>query len=146
MANLSGGCHCKNIEVEFETSVTPEDTEPRACQCSFCRQHQSRAVSDPGGHLHITVKNGELLNRYQFASKSIEFLVCRECGVYVAGFMPDPTDDNAFATLMISALDDRSGFPLPVSKNYDDQTSDDHTARRRRVWTPASLAIINEPH
>ena len=43
--------------------------------------------------------------------KSIEFLVCRECGVYVAGFMPDPTDDNAYATLMVSALDERKRFP-----------------------------------
>lgn len=146
MATITGGCHCRNIEVALETNIAPQDTEPRACQCSFCRQHQSRAVSDPNGHLQITVKTGELLNRYQFAARSIEFLICRECGVYVAGFMPDPTDENAFATLMISALDDRSRFPPPVAKNYDDQTSEDHTTRRRKVWTPASLAIGGGPH
>ena len=61
--------------------VAPEDIEPRACQCSFCRQHQSRSVSDPTGRLRITVANGDLLSRYQFAMKSIEFLICRECGV-----------------------------------------------------------------
>ena len=45
MALMTGGCHCGNIEVIFETDIAPEETEPRACQCSFCRQHQSRAVS-----------------------------------------------------------------------------------------------------
>lgn len=52
--------------------------------------------------------------------KSIEFLVGRGCGVYVASFLPDPTDDKGFATLMISALDQREGFPAPVPKHYDD--------------------------
>ena len=121
--------------------VAPEDIEPRACQCSFCRQHQSRSVSDPTGRLRITVANGDLLSRYQFAMKSIEFLICRECGVYVAGFMPDPTDDKAIGTLMISALDGRTGFPQPVPKDYDDQPREDRAERRRKVWTPATLTI-----
>ncbi len=143
MAKMSGGCHCKNIKVEYETDRAPADTEPRACQCSFCRQHQSRAVSDPNGSLRISVANGDLLNRYQFGMKTIEFLVCRECGVYVAGFMPDPTDDKAYGTLMISALENRKDFPQPIGKVYDDQTKEDRAARRRNVWTPATLTIAN---
>ncbi len=141
MAKLSGGCHCKNIKVEFDTDVAPADTEPRACNCSFCRQHQTRAVSDPNGTLRISVADGDLLSRYQFAMKTIEFLVCRNCGVYVAGFMPDPTDDKAVGTLMISALDDRTGYPVPVVKDYDDQPKEDRAVRRRKVWTPATLTI-----
>lgn len=141
MALLTGGCHCGNIKVSFETDVLPENTEPRACQCSFCRQHQSRAVSDPHGRLSISVANGDLLSRYQFGLKTIDFLICRKCGVYVAGFMPDPTDDEAFATLMISALADRVRFPAPVAKDYDAQSREERTARRRQIWTPASLTI-----
>ena len=95
----------------------------------------------PTGRLRITVANGDLLSRYQFAMKSIEFLICRECGVYVAGFMPDPTDDKAIGTLMISALDGRTGFPQPVPKVYDDQPREDRAERRRKVWTPATLTI-----
>ena len=144
MPKLTGGCHCKNIEVEYETNVPPEDTEPRACQCSFCRQHQSRAVSDPNGSLRITVHNAELLSRYQFSLKSIEFLVCRKCGVYVAGFMPDPTDDKAYATLMISALNERTRFPQPRPTVYDAEDKQARAARRRKVWTPAVLTIAYE--
>lgn len=141
MAKLTGGCHCKNIRIEFETEKAPAEFEPRACDCSFCRQHQSRAISDPNGALRISVEDGDQLSRYQFAMKTIEFLVCRNCGVYVAPFMPDPTDGKAFGSLMISALDNRTGFSEPEAKNYDDQAEEDRTARRRRVWTPTTLTI-----
>ncbi len=141
MATFTGGCHCKNITIAFETNTAPEDFEPRACQCSFCRQHQSRAISDPNGSLRIAVTDPGLLNRYRFGLKSVEFLICRHCGVYVAGFLPDPTDDQAFATLMISALQHRDRFRQPVPKNYDDQDREDRTDRRRRVWTPATLTL-----
>ena len=141
MTTLTGGCHCRNIKIELDTDLAPADFEPRACECSFCRQHQARAVSDPNGALKISVADGDQLSRYQFAMKSIEFLVCRTCGVYVAPFMPDPTDDKAYGSLMISALDERDAFREPEPKNYDDQEKEDRTARRRRVWTPATLTI-----
>ncbi len=141
MNTLKGGCHCRNVTIEFDTEIAPADFEPRACDCSFCRQHQSRAISDPNGALRIAVADGDKLSRYQFSLKTIEFLVCRDCGVYVAPFMPDPTDEQAFSSLMVSALDERDGFPQPIAKNYDDQAKEDRTARRRRVWTPATLTI-----
>lgn len=141
MFKLTGGCHCKNIEIAYETTVAPEYTRPRACQCSFCRQHQSRAISDPNGSLRITVGNADLLSRYKFSMKSIEFLVCRECGVYVAGFMADPTNDRGYATLMISALDERARFPEPSPTVYDAEDRETRTARRRKVWTPAILIV-----
>ena len=141
MRKLTGGCHCGNIKVEYETNIAAEDAKPRACQCSFCRQHQSRAVSDPNGSLRIMVDNAHLLSRYKFSLKSIEFLVCRECGVYVAGFMADPTDNKAYATLMVSALDERQRFPQPSPTVYDAEDRQARTARRRKVWTPAILTV-----
>lgn len=141
MSVLNGGCHCRNITVEFETDSAPADMTPRACQCSFCRQHQSRAVSDPSGRLRIHVADGRALSRYQFSLKTIEFLVCRTCGVYVGAIMPDPTDDKAIATLMISTLDDRAAFPPPVAKDYDDQDAAARADRRRELWTPTVLTV-----
>jgi hypothetical protein len=87
------------------------------------------------------VDNADLLSRYKFSMKSIEFLVCRECGVYVAGFMPDPTDDKAYATLMVSALDERKRFPQPSPAVYDAEDRQARTARRRKAWTPAVLTV-----
>jgi hypothetical protein len=143
MVKLTGGCHCRNITVEYETSIAPEEASPRACQCSFCRKHQSRAVSDNAGSLQLHVKNAADLNRYTFGMASCQFLICKTCGVYIAGFMPDPDDKNAFATLMVSALDDHKRYPPPSPTAYDAEDKDGRTARRRRVWTPATLTIEN---
>lgn len=141
MTTYKGGCHCRNITVSYESQVAPEEAVPRACQCSFCRQHQSRAVSDSAGRLEIAVRNRDRLSRYQFSLKTIEFLVCRDCGVYVAAFMADPADSRGYATLMVSALDDRQRFPPPQPADYDQEDGDTRAARRRRNWTPAVLQV-----
>src|SRR5258708_2604645 len=46
-----GGCHCGNLRIEFETALSPAEIELRACPCTFCRKHGSRAVA--------AVKTGE---------------------------------------------------------------------------------------
>ncbi len=141
MYQFRGGCHCGNITVTYNTTVAPEDTKPRACQCSFCRKHQSRAVSDPAGDLEIRFKNADDVNRYQFGLGSCDFIVCRTCGVYVGGFMPDPDDDRGFATLMANALDDQARYPAAEPTVYDGEDGEGKRTRRRRVWTPARIVI-----
>jgi len=61
-----GGCHCGNLRIEFETEISPAEIELRACQCTFCRKHGSRAVTDPAGHLAIGAAHGDHLGRYAF--------------------------------------------------------------------------------
>ena len=139
MNELEGGCHCGNISVLYRTGVAPEEAVPRACQCDFCRKHTTSAVSDPDGDLTISVRDGDLLNRYQFGLKAADFLICRECGVYVAAFMPDPDDANGFATLMSSALDDRTRYREAQPTVYEGEDEAGRRQRRRERWTPAKL-------
>ena len=139
MHQLKGGCHCGNISVAYTTSVAPEDAKTRACQCSFCRKHQSRAVSDPGGSLEFRVRDAAAVNRYTFGIGSCEFLICRTCGVYVGAYMADPDDDQGFATLMANALDDQARYPAAAPTDYDGEDGEGKRDRRRRVWTPAKL-------
>ena len=138
MQKLTGSCHCGNVSVVFETDLTPADMVPRACQCSFCRLHSTAALSDPDGRLTFTATDPEALNRYSFGLGSTEFLICRNCGVYMGAFMPD--GDAAFANVMagvLDARDDISSDPVPVHRSqenlYERQT------RRRAMWTPARL-------
>ena len=79
MHELTGGCHCGNISVIYKTNVAPEDAGPRACQYSFCRKHNTAAVSDNSGDLTIRVADGDKLNRYQFGLRTCDFLICRDC-------------------------------------------------------------------
>jgi len=141
MHELTGGCHCGNVSVLYKTSVAPEDALPRACQCSFCRKHNTAAVSDNSGDLRISVKDGNKLSRYRFGFQTCDFLVCRECGVYVAAFSGEPDDSAGYATLMAFALDERARYSQPGPSDYAEEDADGRRARRRKVWTPARLEI-----
>ncbi|HEX9702901.1 MAG TPA: hypothetical protein VGA19_08605 [Rhodospirillales bacterium] len=140
MHELKGGCHCGNLHVTYRTAVAPAAATLRACQCAFCRKHATRAVSDPAGSLSITVRDGELLERYQFGLRAADFLICRKCGVYVAAFMAD--GDAGYATLMVNVLDDHAayaGAPTPVEYGTEDEAG--RRRRRREAWTPATLSV-----
>jgi hypothetical protein len=109
----TGGCHCSNIRLGLSTELDPSQIEVRACQCSFCVRHGSRAVADPDGRLIISVKDEARLRRYQFGLRTADYLICRECGVYVAAIDGKDDaisrDDDARAIVIINALNDRSG-------------------------------------
>lgn len=138
MPTMTGGCHCGNLTVSFETELTPGDLVPRACQCSFCRKHSTAALSDPAGRLTFTAADPAQLNRYTFGLGSTEFLICRTCGVYAGAFMPD--GDGAYANVMAGVLDARDAITdatVPVHRSQENL--EERRTRRRAMWTPATL-------
>ncbi|MFE0013588.1 GFA family protein [Mesorhizobium sp. NPDC059054] len=141
MITHEGGCHCGNVRLTFTTTTAPDETELRACQCSFCRKHNSLAASDPNGLLTISVGNETLLSRYAFGMRTAEYLVCRDCGVYVAAVTTDSAEQRAI--IIVNALDERKQFtrePLPTV--YDAETRDERIARRQSRWMPVNWADI----
>ncbi len=132
-----GGCHCGNIELSLETAVEPEAFEVRACQCSFCRKHSARAISDPEGHLLVKVQDPKALNRYAFGLRTAHFLLCRNCGVYVGALT---SDEPLRAIVIVNALEDHERFSAePVANVFDDETPQSRRARRQAKWTPATI-------
>jgi hypothetical protein len=133
-----GGCHCGNISVVFESDLDPGEIELRACQCSFCRKHNAWSVSDPQGALTIKVADGSKLNRYMFGLETAEFLICRDCGVYVGAATLDPADPRGI--VIIDVLDDRPSFTRdPVDMTYDAEDKDQRLKRREHKWMPVSI-------
>lgn len=139
MHYFHGSCHCGNLEVDYQTTVAAEDSAVRACQCSFCRKHDARALSDPAGSIEITAREPEFLERYQFGLKVIEFLFCRKCGVYVSAFRQD--GHYAYANVMVNVLDKRTQFPEPGPVDLDGESSENKANRHRTKWTPARLNL-----
>lgn len=137
MNDYAGSCHCGALAVCFSTRLSPETLLVRACQCSFCRKHDARAVSDPEGRMEILVREPDQLQRYGFALGETEFLLCRRCGVYVAAYMPD--GDAAYANVMVNVLDDRLRFGEPQPLVLDGEDGAGKRQRRRANWTPARL-------
>lgn len=135
---LTGHCHCGNIRVGFETRYTPADLPLRVCQCSFCRAHGAVAATDPRGRLTITVNKAEQLTRYRFGLGITDFLVCANCGVFVAALME--IDGRHYASLNTNTLELRAQLHhLPQPVDYSGETAVARRARRERHWTPADF-------
>ena len=83
MTRLEGGCHCGAITAVFETALAVETIDVRADQCGFCRRHGAKTVSDPAGRLTLRFAEAAV-RRYRFGARSADFLVCSDCGAYVA--------------------------------------------------------------
>ena len=87
MTIFEGGCHCGNLSYVFAASAPLEGLGLRADQCSFCRSHAARNTSDPNGTMRIEVRDEAKLGRYRFGLKTADFLLCRECGIYIGALM-----------------------------------------------------------
>jgi hypothetical protein len=134
-----GGCHCGNLRIEFDTSLNPAEIELRACQCTFCRKHGSLAVTDPAGHLAVRAAPGKNLGRYAFGWRTADYLICKTCGVYVAAVTTGESESRGIA--IVNCLDDRRQFTsAPIAVDYDAESREQRMERRRRRWTPVTVA------
>lgn len=134
---LHGACHCGQVEVVFETAMSVAGLPLRACGCSFCRRHGTKAVADPKGSLTIYVPpNG--LNRYRFGLRTADYLICRTCGAYVAAVISGNGEERATLNVTataISELADRHAEPV----DYDRENVEGRRARRLTSWTPGRI-------
>ena len=137
---LTGGCHCGNLKVRLESTLPPGQLPVRSCTCAFCVRHGARTTSDPAGRVRISVRDGRRLVRYRFGLRTADFLVCGECGVYVAAVLG--RKDAHVATVNVNTLAERALLTREaVEVSYDDESRTERTARRRARWTPAVLAV-----
>ena len=132
MAAHSASCHCAAIRIEFETD---KPLSPRACQCSFCRRHAARSVSDPDGKVTITL--GGDVQRYRFGRKLADFLICARCGIYVGAVAE--LDGGSYAVLNLNAFDEPHLELAGAPFSYDGESAEERNARRRQRWTPARI-------
>ena len=137
MTVLNGSCHCGAVHVQLEPGTPLAELPLRACQCGFCRRQGGRTTSDPDGRLHITAAPGSL-HRYRFNRRKVDFLLCRECGVYVGAMIED--EGKAYAVVNIVGTD-MPGFAdrEPERMDYHDETDEQRLARRKAKWTPTTL-------
>jgi len=136
MTLYTGSCHCGGVTVEFETPTDPAALPLRECQCGFCRRHGAISVSDPRGRIRYIENRSGAMRRYQFGMKSADYILCRDCGVYLGAVMTVDGRD-VFATTNLRAYPDRDRFtqaPSPIV--YEEEGLDARRARRRERWTP----------
>jgi hypothetical protein len=139
--SFAGRCHCGNVELAFETPTPPEELATRACACSFCRRHGVRTVSDPEGRARLLVRDPTRLNRYRFGLRTADFLVCRNCGVYVGAVYMDE-EAATYAVLNLNTFDAPGDFPRqPQAVDYGHESEAERRSRRKANWTPIQVSM-----
>lgn len=135
MSLIRGLCHCGALGFEFDSAVAPERMALRRCGCSFCRKHGARTTTDPAGSVRFVLTRPEALRRYRFGTRSADFLVCGECGAYLAAMLEH--EGRSYATLNANCFE----LDAPLQQeapmvHYEGESADQRRARRIAKWTP----------
>lgn len=130
-----GTCHCGAVGYLFRTVLPPGGWTLRACQCSFCRAHAVVTTSDPDGTLEFVTRDADALHRYRFGLHTADFLICRNCGVYIGAMMR--AAQGRFGIINLHALR-APVVELSASspREYGAEDALERNARRERQWTP----------
>jgi hypothetical protein len=134
-------CHCGALEARYRTAVPVAGWPVRACQCAFCRAHGALTTSDPAGTLTFAAREIGLVHRYKFGSRTTEFLLCHECGVYVGARLE--ASRGQFGVLNTRALRPiPAGLPEPALMHYGDEPAGLREERRKERWTPLAMPSL----
>jgi len=136
MRAYEGGCHCGAIHARFESDIDPDRLEVRACQCSFCVRRGMKAVSDPKGQLTLRFDNAAV-RRYRFGTGMADFLICAQCGDFIAAV----SGDLGVLNVVGAAIQPFADRPA-TAKVFDGETSEARGARWRAGWTPVALETV----
>ena len=139
MPAIEGRCHCGNLAFVFVTSAELETLGLRACQCTFCRAHGARTTSDPNGRVRLAVEGpAQQLTRYRFGLKTADFLICRECGVFIGAEMV--LDGSRWMTLNANTFRPPPPADFPVARmDFETEDAAARIARRLAKWTPVAI-------
>lgn len=135
---IKSSCHCGNLKATLTTDKQPREMWLHGCQCDFCRSHNMRSLSDSEGRIEILVQDESRLNRYHFGMKMVDFLICKTCGNYIGAVQR--IDDQLFGILNANLTENRGKqFGEAKPAFFEEETRDERSARRKDVWTPATL-------
>jgi len=94
------------------------------------------STSDPAGNLLFLTSDAGKLGRYRFGLKTADFLLCRECGVYIGAVIN--TGERNWGIINTHALIEIPEDIADVAPiHYDSEDTAGRVSRREDRWTPA---------
>ena len=144
MKTYFGGCHCGNVRYVYETGLDPGQWPVRRCTCSYCLRYGARYTSGAGTRLAVTVLYASMVQRYEFGTRTAEFLRCARCGVMLLASAPGD-GGGRIGVLNVNTLDDIESLPLQCTdSDFDGETLASRLARRNTNWIPdVSIDYVN---
>lgn len=143
---ISGRCHCGNIEYEFVSPISKMELPIRSCGCSFCSKQGACYTSHPQGQLKVTVKDQELINCYRFGTESADVFLCTRCGIFPV--IVGQIEEQLYAVLNANSINglkiDRAA--LVPAEQLENQSIEERTQRWKRSWIPyVEIRYLNKP-
>jgi hypothetical protein len=78
-------------------------------------------VSDPAGLFEFQADDWSLVERYQFGTRTCDFLICRRCGVFIAAVAE--MTEGVRAVVNVNSLHDRARFTsAPTMHEFQGET------------------------
>jgi hypothetical protein len=134
MVVLHGGCHCRQLAVEFSTTQDPAAINPRVCDCSFCHKHGASYISDPAGKLSVSGSSTGSLREEKQGTHTARFLLCNQCGVLVAVIYR--YDSRIFGAVNAGCLDRDTGLGNSMPASLQQLTQEEKVSRWLKLWVP----------
>lgn len=105
MSQYHGSCQCGAVSYKVDVDISNTIT----CNCSRCQRMGFVLAFAPTDKFQLD-SGADALSEYRFASKTIQHLFCRTCGVesFARGTMPDGTPVMAINVNCLSGVDPRA--------------------------------------
>ena len=104
-------------------------------------QPRGVSTSDPAGSLEFRSADPARVQRYRFGGRTADFLICRECGVYVGVQME--TDKGRFGVLNVLSLRPPiTDLAAPQPMEYGAESAEGRRLRREARWTPLAAESL----
>jgi hypothetical protein len=129
-----GACHCGVVHAAYETD---QPVRLRQDGCGFCSSRGVKSASDPEGRLSLSATKP--LIRYRFGHKTADFLICPDCGTYVATYMESPRGPVGVINVVGLNITDLNHLPATLT-SLEGETEGERVARRVSRWTPITFA------
>lgn len=84
--------------------------------------------------MHFQPTDLDELVRYRFALRTADFLLCRNCGVYIGAVIS--SEKGTFAIVNINTIPLLSPSPKVQPISYNGEDVSERVARREERWTP----------
>lgn len=99
--------------------------------------HDALSTSDSRGTLQFFADNTDALQRYRFALRTADFLLCRLCGVYIGAIIE--ASEQHYGIINTHALSNPPDDMAAVGAiSYDDEDVPGRVGRREQRWTPVN--------
>jgi hypothetical protein len=139
---LNGKCHCGNISFALDWEGEPPEIPARACGCSFCVKHGGVWTSNPGSTLTVAIRDGSLVSKYAFGTRTATFHVCSRCGA--VPLVTSEISGHLYAVVNVNALENVAPAWLRrASASFEGEDVESRLARRKRNWI-ADVRLVSD--